>query len=262
VNRREFQARGVAGAALVGAGGLDAFLEIIQRIDAGKVSMADPSVIVLLDEMAASAAREYYVQHSARLAPVVEAWRLWVEAFRTGGVQRHRAEIDAAACQLSGILSCAAADLGEHAKALAYGLEARVLADEVGDPGLRAWARAQQAFSMTKAGRHREAIELADDGLRVLGRRAEIGRPVYAWHGGLPVQRAYNLARTGYSGEPREAIVELLGQPRMVDLGAAGDYFVAEALAVAGDIDAAQTHADQALPVLDRGISPAPHPCG
>jgi transcriptional regulator with XRE-family HTH domain len=254
LNRRETVQQIAAGAALVGTGGLDTVLEIFQRIDAGKVSTADPSVVVLLGDLAAGAISDYETQHSAALAPAVAAQRRWVEHFRNGA-QPLRKQIEAAACQLSGVLSTIARDLGQHSKAVAYGIEARVLADEVGDPHLRAWARAQQATAAHEAGHYQEAAELADDGLQVAPRAPHQAR--------LLLRRAWALAEMGGRvRDVRSAVAR--GLDAAQDTGvrshiALGPYcpamatsFAAFAMAAADEAEAAQGHAEQALEIFDQ----------
>jgi transcriptional regulator with XRE-family HTH domain len=264
VKRRDLIIGGGASTALaLGAGGLEPLLEIIERIDAGKVSMADPALVALIGGMATAAVVDYENQHSAALAPVLAAERRWVEQFRQAR-QRHRAAIEAAACQLSGVLSATAADLGQHLEALAYGIDARAIADDLGDPNLGLFARAQQSNAASKAGRHAEAVELADEGLHVARQAgaspfAQLvgGRGPLGWTapGNLAMWRAFSLAQLGRAGEEIRDTVA-----RGLDTAGGGNfseiswlsYAASHALLAAGELDAAMRHGDRALRALDQ----------
>jgi hypothetical protein len=253
----------LGGGALVAvAGGLGALLEILQDIDPRQVSAADPSVRALVANMAARAVEEGDQVSDAAFAPVVAGQLRWVS--QLGDVpDRHRAEVEAAACQLSGALA-QGGDFDGHQKALAYGIKARVLADGVGDPDLRAWARAQQALAALAAGLDRVAVELADDGLRVSPRGAHRAR--------LLLLRGRALAKMGQVRDVREAVARGLdasqeedgARQNTITLGpycrTLATWEAARALAAAGgDLKAACAYAEQALEVFDREGVPAPN---
>ncbi len=77
-----------------------------------------------------------------------------------------RERLYAVAVHLCGLLGTLAVDLGLHAHARAYGLEAFDIADAAGQPDLQAWARAAQSFIAYYAGDYHEALAYAEDGQR------------------------------------------------------------------------------------------------
>jgi transcriptional regulator with XRE-family HTH domain len=260
VKRREFIVGGsivTATAAGLGAA-FQEILEILEDIDPDEVSAADPTVPALAAHMARGALTDYETAPAAALAAVLEAERRWVNGLRDVP-DRHRPAITAAACQLSGVSSTLAADLGHDHKALARGIEARVLADQVGDPDLRAWARAQQSLAARLAGFWLEAVELADDGLHIA--------PAAPHQARLWLLRARAAAKIGHVGDVRAAVARGLDAAPSNDdehcefcLYGAGHvvWEAARALAAAGEAEAAWGHAEQALQVFDRQGLTAP----
>jgi hypothetical protein len=259
VRRREFIV--TSGAAVAAAGGLGlAVMEILQDLDPEQVSAADPTVRALAATMAAEAIRDCDDHDPAILLQVVEGQLRWVSKLVVP--QRHRAAITRSACHLSGVLSVVHADLDRHAEGMAYGIKARTLADSVGDPEARAWARAQQATVAQMAGLYPQAVELADDGLQV--------DPSGAHQARLFLRRGHSLARMGDVRGTRDAVARGLGAPQdthAVDWSSmtVGPYWPAQAtweaaraLAAAGDVKGARGYAGQALDVFDHKGIPAP----
>jgi tetratricopeptide (TPR) repeat protein len=249
------------GGGAVAAAGLGPLLEMLPDVDARQVSASDPSVRALVADWATRAVEDSdNFPSTAAFASVVSGQLRWV--CQLGDVpDRHRAAIDTAACQLSGALAFTG-DLDGHQKALLMGIKARLLADGIGDPGLRAWARAQQALAALAAGLSREAIELAEDGLRVSPRGAHRARLLFL--------RARALAGMGRIRDVREAVAEGLDATHEDDdarqntitlspyCRTLGTWEATRALAAAGDLEAACAYAEHALEAFDREGVPAP----
>lgn len=102
--------------------------------------------------------------------------------------------------QLAGIIGFHFVDLGDHREARAWLHTAQLAADESGDRGLRAWARAHQAFPHLHYGSLPVAVDLAREA------RAIAGKTPCAAAALAPAIEARALAKSGRVEEAEAAI--------------------------------------------------------
>lgn len=142
------------------------------------------------------------------------------------------------------------------------GLRATRIADETGEPGLRAAARIPLAWNLFMLGRVREAAAVAEEGMQITGEDRSVGRgmiftSLYAW---WRMQVAhftayFNRLDDGLAG--LERAIELTGEEgdREVQAWARRNWAVIADLAGA-DPDAAAAHVSQGLKWVEEAGGP------
>ncbi len=150
-----------------GTGWLDDPQEIEQRRRRVTASNIDEAKLRYLEGAVLRLITEYERHPPGVMASQTRRLRRYVDDVLAG--RRHppqQERLYAVAVHLCGLLGTLAVDLGLHAHARAYGLEAFDIADAAGQPDLQAWARAAQSFIAYYASDYDEALAYAQDGQR------------------------------------------------------------------------------------------------
>jgi transcriptional regulator with XRE-family HTH domain/tetratricopeptide (TPR) repeat protein len=135
----------------------------VQKLHRGTVH---PEIMAVLQDNLRHTVADYEQLDHASLVPVLLKQRAWIEEIL--GECSHpgqRQQLFEIAGATSGVLGYVAVGRGDFPLARAYCLEAFQLGDFADNAGLQAWARGMQSFCEYYAGRYREALRLAEDGL-------------------------------------------------------------------------------------------------
>ena len=142
---------------------VSAVLGRVQKLHRGTVH---PEIMGVLQDNLRHTVTCYEQLDHASLVPALLKQRAWIEEILGKcGHPGQRQQLFEIAGATSGVLGYVAVGRGDFPLARAYCLEAFQLADFADNTGLRAWARGMQTFCEYYAGRYREALRLAEDGL-------------------------------------------------------------------------------------------------
>jgi tetratricopeptide (TPR) repeat protein len=178
----------------------DSLFAIARRVHRLTTSNVSTAGLDRIGAVLDTAVEQYESVGPARLLTEVLPQRRWLDELLTSTQPpRDRLALYRVAARMSGLLAAMALDLGSTSTARGYAAESFALADLVGGPDLKAWARATQSLIEYYAGHFEEAVDLAQDGLRISPRGPQSIR--------LAINGAARaLGRLGRVGEMEAAI--------------------------------------------------------